>query len=80
MNRGEYYQLFSTSACHLCELAETLLYQAGVDYEVVDIAASDELFERYGVRIPVLRAPDGRELGWPFDGPQLLAFIAGETR
>ena len=55
------------------------MHQAGVDYEVVDIAASDELFERYGVRIPVLRAPDGNELGWPFDGPQLLAFIAGDA-
>ena len=79
VNRVEHYQLFSTSACHLCELAQALLDQAGVRYEVVDIADSDDLFERYGVRIPVLRAADGRELGWPFDGAQLVTFVGGEA-
>lgn len=74
MNSDEHYQLFSTSACHLCEQAEALLLQAGIAYEVVDISDSDELFERYGIRIPVLRSADGRELGWPFDLPQLQTF------
>jgi len=64
--------LYSTSACHLCELAKALLEASGVTFDEVDIAESDALFERYGVRIPVLRHPDGREMGWPF-GPQELA-------
>jgi len=71
--------LYSTSACHLCELAKALLEAAATDapltYEEVDIATSDELFERYGVRIPVLRHRDGRELGWPFGPEELAAFL-----
>jgi hypothetical protein len=27
------------------------------------------------VRIPVVREVGGRELGWPFDGTQLAAFM-----
>ena len=39
--------------------------------EDVDISESDILMERYGVRIPVLQHPDGRELNWPFTQEQL---------
>jgi len=39
------------------------------------ILARPEWLERYRTRIPVLRRmADGRELDWPFDRPQLLAF------
>jgi hypothetical protein len=74
------YTLFGTSACHLCELAEEMLeaqcrINPGLAFEKVDISASDALLELYGVRIPVLRAADGRELGWPFTAPQLQDFI-----
>jgi hypothetical protein len=48
----------------------------GVAFDKVDISTSDELFERYGVRIPVLQRPDGRELGWPFSGTELAEFLA----
>lgn len=68
--------LFGTSACHLCELAEDLLAQAGVAFIAVDISASDALFERYGTTIPVLRRDDGAELNWPFDETALAAFLA----
>ena len=44
-------------------------------WTVVDIADDDELFGRYGWLIPVLRAPRGGELRWPFDGEQLAAFM-----
>ena len=52
--------LYGTSACHLCELAEEILVGlvaagAAPDFEKVDIADDDALFERYGERIPVLR-------------------------
>jgi hypothetical protein len=48
----------------------------GAAFDKVDISTSDRLFERYGVRIPVLRHPDGRELGWPFSEADLAAFLA----
>ena len=73
------YTLYGTSACHLCELAEELLVahcrdNPAVAFEKVDISGSDVLFERYGVRIPVLRDAGGRELGWPFTAAQLREF------
>ena len=75
------FTLYGTSACHLCEVAEQMLQlqqQAdnGVDFAKVDISESDALFQRYGVLIPVLRHPDGRELNWPFSPSQLELFLA----
>jgi hypothetical protein len=72
--------LYGTSACHLCEVAEQMLTADGGiggqnQLEKVDISDSDALFERYGVRIPVLCHPDGRELGWPFDQEALANFL-----
>ena len=74
------YTLFGTSACHLCELAEEMLVSLcaanpNIDFQKVDISDSDQLFERYGVRIPVLRDEQGRELGWPFTAAQLAEFM-----
>ena len=67
--------LYGTSACHLCEIAEEILKSTGVEFTKVDIADSDELFERYGVSIPVLRRGDGKELNWPFSEESLAAFL-----
>ena len=69
------YVLYGTSACHLCEIAEAMLEGQGAVFDKVDISTSDDLFERYGVRIPVLRRPDGRELGWPFSEAELAEFL-----
>jgi len=69
--------LYSTSHCHLCEQAEVLLAQAGVEAEHVDIVDDDVLLEIYGTRIPVVKRLDnGEELGWPFDVALLLRFLA----
>lgn len=73
--------LFGTSACHLCEVAQDLLRATlnpeFFDVVTVDIADSDALIERYGVRIPVLRRDaDGSELNWPFDVEALIAFLS----
>jgi hypothetical protein len=75
--------LYSTAACHLCELAEELLVASraaapGLAWEVVDISEDDALFERYGERIPVLRFPGGDELGWPFTGDDLHQALCRE--
>lgn len=73
--------LYSTAGCHLCELAKEIV-QPLVDTSLlklkeVDIAESDELIERYGIRIPVLKFSDcGAELGWPFSSDQAAHFLA----
>lgn len=71
---------YTTSHCHLCELAEQLLVQTPLPHpvpvEVVDIAESETLVARYGTRIPVLRRGDtGTELEWPFTREDLLTFL-----
>lgn len=75
------FRLYGTSACHLCELAHSMLVRQlsdldDCDFEEVDISESQLLFERYGLSIPVLRHPDERELNWPFSPAQLQAFLA----
>lgn len=71
---------YTTDQCHLCELAEALLIHTPmpepVPVDAVDIAQSEELVERYGTRIPVLRRNDtGAELDWPFTSDQLQTFL-----
>ena len=68
--------LYGTSACHLCEQAESMLVQQGAEFRSVDISDSDELFERYGLTIPVLQNDNGQELNWPFSPLQLAEFLA----
>lgn len=73
-------QLFSTSGCHLCELAKQLVDELAEQHslvvEEIEIATSEALVELYGVRIPVLRdVASSREIGWPFDHAQLNAFL-----
>jgi len=74
------FRLYGTSACHLCELAHAMIMRqedssAAFCMVEVDISESDSLFELYGVRIPVLQHPDGRELGWPFSEVRLQEFL-----
>ena len=71
---------YTTSQCHLCELAEALLVNTPmpepVPVDAVDIAQSENLVERYGTRIPVLHRSDtGEELDWPFTSDQLTNFL-----
>lgn len=74
------FTLYSTSACHLCEVAKVMIEtQMGLSgdlaCEEVDIVDSDSLFQRYGILIPVLQHPDQRELNWPFSPEQLQEFM-----
>lgn len=79
-NREPDLVLYSTSACHLCELAEALLLplvEQGLLVAVDDIAESDALFARYGERIPVVARPaTGAELDWPFSAEDLARLLA----
>ncbi len=69
--------LFGTSACHLCEQAESIIKSCipdGVDY--VDIAEQERWQEQYAIRIPVLYDPETEhELGWPFDLADVESFV-----
>jgi len=50
-------------------------------FEVIDIADDECLFERYGIRIPVVAVNSSdRELSWPFDRDQLTVFIRIATK
>lgn len=68
----------TTSGCHLCEQAKSLLLQMsdgeGLIFTEVDIASDDALVERYGLRIPVL-CRGQRELDWPFALADIQALI-----
>lgn len=68
--------LYSTLFCRLCEEAEAILHKAGLTAIKFDIAADESLFEKYGVRIPVLqRADNDAELAWPFDAAAVSRFL-----
>ncbi len=71
--------LYTTAGCHLCEKARVeiwpVLAELQWQLQEIDIADSDDLIERYGIRIPVVAlSPLGPELGWPFTTDQLRDF------
>jgi len=69
-------EFYGTAHCHLCEEAEAILRQTGVEAIYIDIAGNDGLLEKYGIRIPVLKRVDtGAELGWPFDVAAVASFL-----
>jgi glutaredoxin len=69
-------KFYGTTCCHLCEEAEAVLREVGIEADYVDITGDDELLEKYGIRIPVLKRVDtGAELGWPFDAVAVLRFL-----
>ena len=72
-------QLFGTLGCHLCEVAEAELMpfvEHGLLVELVDIAEDQSRFEKYSLRIPVVRRVDtGAELDWPFSADEIVAFL-----
>ena len=69
--------LFQRDDCHLCDLAlEVLAAAHSPEFESVFIDGDASLEDRYGARVPVLRAPAaGRELDWPFDVACVRRFL-----
>ena len=69
-------KLYSTPSCHLCEQAEKVLVQAGIAFIKSDVIEDNVLFDKYGMRIPVLqRADNNTELDWPFDAASVTHFL-----
>jgi hypothetical protein len=64
----EQLSLYSTSHCHLCELAYALAMKVpNISVSVIDIAEDELLLAKYGVHIPVLQRQDTEmQLNWPF--------------
>lgn len=72
------FNLYTTSHCHLCELALQLALKhiSPELINLIEIANSNELIELYGTRIPVLTHTDSfAELSWPFNEADLQHFI-----
>ena len=74
-------QLLSTVGCPVCEAAEAVLQPLAIEHgllvELIDISEDERLFERYELRVPVLRRVDtGDELEWPFEVPQVVSFLS----
>ena len=71
--------LFTTSGCHLCEVAssqlEKLQKHGKIELiEEVEIANSDKLIKKYGASIPVIKICE-HELYWPFQLRDLERWI-----
>jgi len=72
--------LYSTSGCHLCDQAKTLIEHVVLPQQftlkIIDIANDDTLFEKYGIRIPVIKFEHSQqELSWPFDLGELTSYL-----
>jgi hypothetical protein len=69
--------LYSTSHCHLCELAETLLIESSIKaVKIIEITENEQLLLQYGLRIPVLKRLDtDAELDWPFNQSDISLFL-----
>ena len=71
--------IYTGDYCHLCEdakeLLRPLLEQKGLVLREVSIGSDKALKDRYGLRIPVVLLPDGREKDWPFTAAQISHLI-----
>lgn len=69
------FVLYGRGDCELCAEAMALAQHAGLALREVDIDTDLELGVEFGLRVPVLQAPDGRQLDWPFDLSALQDFL-----
>jgi hypothetical protein len=72
--------LYSTSYCHLCEQAESLLQELSKLYDMqwlmIEIADNTLLLERYEIKIPVLKRLDtNTEIFWPFNSTDIYNLL-----
>lgn len=78
------FLFYTTSGCHLCEAALSLIQSLqkkspAFSIKSIDISNDPGLVETYGIRIPVLRNLNlDKELGWPFDENMLMKFVEAE--
>jgi glutaredoxin len=73
--------LYSTSHCHLCEQAYSLLVRleksTSITWQTIDITRDEKILLEYETRIPVIERQDNKiELSWPFTYQDIQTFIA----
>lgn len=66
--------LYSTWGCHLCEQAETLLTEADIKFQMIDIIDDEQLLQQFRLHIPVLAVGD-KLLYWPFDAASVATWL-----
>ncbi|MFZ5653088.1 MAG: glutaredoxin family protein [Pseudomonadota bacterium] len=75
-------RIYTGAGCHLCDRgragAQPVAESRGWQLAAISIAADPGLRERYGRRIPVLQAPSGAELDWPFTPGQVRRLLIAE--
>ena len=81
---GRLLRLYGTLGCHLCDTAMELVARVpeAADWclQSCDIVDDQACYQRYGVRIPVLRREDtGAELDWPFDATAVRQLLRAPT-
>lgn len=77
---GPVFTLFQRDDCQLCDQALAVLAQARVPgLDSVFIDDDPALEARYGLRVPVLRDVQGRELDWPFDVAAVQVWIGWQA-
>ena len=72
--------LYTTSQCHLCEQAESMLAAVANDFNLqwstIEIAEDARLLNLYEIKIPVLKRLDNnQEICWPFTLNEIRQFI-----
>lgn len=88
--------LYYTASCHLCEEAETIYAKAinrflllkphlseTIHYQQIDILNDNIAYERYELKIPVLKVITSSEthtICWPFNTDELLHCFMNTTR
>lgn len=73
-------KFYTTSHCHLCEIAEAQLHKLAKEYDIqwiaLEIVNNESLLEKYGTIIPVIQRIDNNtEIKWPFTYDALVALI-----
>jgi len=57
------FEFLTRSGCHLCDdaraLVNTEVTRRGGEVREIDIDSDENLVEEFGIRVPVLRAPNG---------------------
>ncbi|NQY51223.1 MAG: glutaredoxin family protein [Piscirickettsiaceae bacterium] len=62
--------IYTTAACHLCDIAKKLLVKANqhIPFDIINTEISNNkiLVSLYGKKIPVIEFENGKKLDWPF--------------
>jgi hypothetical protein len=74
--------IYTGPQCHLCDQAKKILLPllSARGWKLIEknIQGKAALIDAYGLRIPVVVFPSGREKGWPFTTAQIVTLLDRE--